>query len=128
MAHVERPLSPHLQIYKPQISSLLSILHRATGIALGVGTLILAWWLIALASGPDAYRAMTKVVGSLPGRILLLGFTWALFYHLCNGIRHLFWDAGRGFELPTMARSGWAVVVGSALLTVLTWVLAYLWR
>lgn len=128
MAHVERPLSPHLQIYKPQISSVLSILHRATGIALGVGTLILAWWLIALASGPDAYRVMTKIVGSLPGRILLLGFTWALFYHLCNGIRHLFWDAGRGFELPTMARSGWAVVVGSATLTVLAWVLAYLWR
>ena len=124
MAKSERPLSPHLQVYRPMYTTVLSIAHRATGIALGVGTLILAWWLIALASGPDAYRAMTTVVGSLPGRVVLLGFTWALFYHLCNGIRHLWWDTGRGYGLDEVTRSGQAAAVASVVLTLIVLIAA----
>jgi succinate dehydrogenase / fumarate reductase cytochrome b subunit len=128
MANVERPLSPHLQIYRPQITSVLSILHRLTGVALGVGTLLFAWWLVAAAAGPEAYALAQGFLGSIVGRILLLGFTWALFYHLCNGIRHLAWDLGLGFDLATVSRSGWAVVIASAALTLLAFVLAYAWR
>ncbi|MCW5731171.1 MAG: succinate dehydrogenase, cytochrome b556 subunit [Alphaproteobacteria bacterium] len=128
MAHIERPISPHLQIYKPQISSVLSILHRITGAALGFGLLLFAWWLIAAASGPEAYACASGFIGSVLGRLILFGFTWALFYHFCNGIRHLFWDMGKGFELPVMHRTGWAVVAGSAALTILVWVLAYALR
>lgn len=125
MAQIERPLSPHLQIYKPQISSVLSILHRITGTALGIGLLLLCWWLIALAAGPDAYKTVSKFIGSLFGRFIMLGFTWALFYHLLNGVRHLGWDLGYGFALPTMEKTGWAVVIGSVLLTIAAWVAAY---
>ncbi|MEQ8346646.1 MAG: succinate dehydrogenase, cytochrome b556 subunit [Sneathiellaceae bacterium] len=127
MAQVERPLSPHLQIYKPQISSVMSILHRLTGLALGVGTLLLTWWLIALAAGPDSFNVVQDFIGSVVGIIILIGFSWALFYHLCNGIRHLFWDIGRGFELSNVNASGWAVVIASAVLTVLAWILALSW-
>lgn len=125
MAHANRPLSPHLQIYRPQITSVLSILHRMTGVALTVGTLVLAYWLVAAGSGPDAFATAQAVIGSFIGQILLFGWTWALFYHLCNGIRHLVWDAGYGFELDTMTKTGWAVVGASAGLTVLAWILAY---
>jgi succinate dehydrogenase / fumarate reductase, cytochrome b subunit len=128
MAHVERPLSPHLQVYRPQISSTLSILHRITGVGLGLGAAFLACWLIALASGPDAYYAVQDFAGSILGRLLLLGFTWAFFYHLANGIRHLGWDLGYGFELKTADATGWAVVAASGVLTILAWVLAYAWR
>lgn len=103
MASENRPLSPHLQVYKPQITSVLSILHRTTGVGLGIGTLLLAWWLIAAAAGPDAFETAQAFIGSVIGRILLFGFTIALFYHLANGIRHLVWDAGYGFELSTVA-------------------------
>ena len=116
-----RPLSPHLQIYRPQISSVLSILHRATGIALGVGMLVLCWWILAAADGSDAYDCFHKFATSLVGQIMLIGWTWALFYHLCNGIRHLFWDTGRGYSLPAMTRSGWAVVIVSLWMTVSVW-------
>ena len=125
MAGVQRPLSPHLQVYRPQISSVMSITHRATGAALGVGTLLLAYWLIAAATGPEAFDQARGLLASIPGRIVLLGFSWALFYHLCNGIRHLFWDAGYGFEIPSMHRSGWAVIVVSAALTVGAWLAGY---
>lgn len=125
MANIERPLSPHLQIYKPQITMVTSITHRITGIALGVGTLLLAWWLIAAATGPEAYATVSAFLGSWFGRLVMFGFTWALFYHLCNGIRHLFWDAGKGFELPTMRKTGVAAIVASVVLTLLTWVIAY---
>lgn len=117
----DRPLSPHLQIYRPQLTSVLSISHRMTGIALAVGTLLLVYWLAAAAAGPDAYAMAQSVVGSAIGIILLFGWTYALFYHLCNGIRHLFWDAGYGFDLPTVYRSGWAVVGCSVGLTLLVW-------
>jgi succinate dehydrogenase cytochrome b subunit len=125
MANIERPLSPHLQIYKPQITMVTSITHRITGVALGVGTLLLAWWLIAAATGPEAYETVSAFLTSWFGRLVMFGFTWAIFYHLCNGIRHLFWDAGKGFELPTMRKTGMAAIVASVVLTLLTWIVAY---
>jgi len=117
----QRPLSPHLQIYRPQITSVLSISHRATGVALSVGTLLLVWWLVALASGPASFATAQGFVGSWLGRLLLLGWTFSLFFHLANGIRHLFWDGGYGFDLKTTYASGWAVVIASVILTLLAW-------
>jgi succinate dehydrogenase / fumarate reductase cytochrome b subunit len=128
MASQNRPLSPHLQVYKPQISSVLSILHRLAGIGLGLGAVLLAWWLIAAASGPEAFAAVQAFLGSILGRLLLFGFSVALFYHLSNGIRHLVWDAGYGFELPVMAKSGWAVVVATGVLTLVAWFAGYAMR
>lgn len=125
MAKIERPLSPHLQIYKPQITMVTSITHRATGIALGAGTLLLAWWLIAVASGPDAYATVSAFLSSWFGQLVLFGFTWSLFYHLCNGIRHLFWDIGWGLELRTSFYSGMAVLAGTVILTLITWIAGY---
>jgi succinate dehydrogenase / fumarate reductase cytochrome b subunit len=125
MATENRPLSPHLQVYRPQLTSVLSILHRATGIALAVGTLLLVWWLIAAATGPTAFDTVQSFIGSIFGRILLLAWTYALFYHLSNGIRHLVWDSGKGFELGTAYASGWLVVVASVVLTVISWVAGY---
>ena len=125
MATDNRPLSPHLQVYRPQLTSVLSILHRITGIALAIGTLILVWWLIAAAAGPTAFDIVQNFIGSLVGRLLLLGWSFALYYHLCNGIRHLFWDAGKGFELKTAYASGWLVVAAAALLTAISWVGGY---
>jgi succinate dehydrogenase / fumarate reductase cytochrome b subunit len=128
MAEIERPLSPHLQIYRWQITSVLSILHRLTGVALGLGALLLAWWLIATAMGPETFATVQGFLRSILGRVILLGFTFALFFHLCNGIRHLAWDLGLGLDIPTVTRSGWAAVVTSVALTVLAWVLGYEWR
>ena len=121
-----RPLSPHLQVYKPQLTSILSILHRMTGVALAGGTLLLVWWLIAAATGPVAFNTVQMVIGSWIGRLCLFGWSFALFYHLCNGIRHLFWDMGKGFELPTVVTSGWAVVIISFALTGIAWVWGYM--
>ncbi len=121
IAAVPRPLSPHLQVYRPQLTSVLSITHRATGVALSVGTLLLVWWLISAATGPEQFAVAQSVLGSWLGLLLLLGWTWSLFYHLCNGIRHLFWDAGYGFELRTTYVSGWLVMLATLVLTALTW-------
>lgn len=120
-----RPLSPHLQVYRPQLTSVLSILHRMTGVALAVGTLLLVWWLIAAASGAEAFSTVQGVIGSWIGRLLLFGWSFALFYHLANGIRHLFWDAGRGFDLPIVHATGWIVVGVSVVLTMAAWVWGY---
>ena len=122
-----RPLSPHLQIYKWQLTMTLSILHRATGVALAVGTLLVLALLVALATGPDAYESVRGFCGSPFGLILLAGWSWALCFHLFNGIRHLLWDAGWGFEIPRAYATGWSVVVLSLVLTALIWacVLAY---
>jgi len=128
MANVERPLSPHLQIYRWPITMVLSILHRITGIGLGLGTLLLAWWLAAAAAGPDYYTTAQAVLGSWLGRLILFGFTWSLFLHLCNGIRHLFWDMGYGYEVKLANRTGWATLVASLVLTLLAWILAYAWN
>jgi succinate dehydrogenase / fumarate reductase cytochrome b subunit len=119
-----RPISPHLQIYKPQITSALSILHRITGGALVVGTLVLVYWLGAIAAGPEAYAHAKALLGSFIGKVALFGWTWALFYHLANGIRHLVWDAGYGFELPTVYLTGKITVAASFILTILIWLIA----
>jgi succinate dehydrogenase / fumarate reductase cytochrome b subunit len=117
MPPAARPLSPHLQIYKPQLTSTLSISHRATGIALAIGTLALVWWALAAAIGPEAYGQAQAFLGSWLGILLLIGWTFSLFFHLCNGIRHLIWDTGRGLDLPSTYASGWTVIVGSVVLT-----------
>lgn len=126
MSAKQRPLSPFMlgPYYKPQITSVLSIIHRATGAGLVVGTLLLVYWLASAAVGPKAYASALTVLGSMLGQLFLFLWTWALFYHLANGIRHLFWDAGYGFELETTTRSGWAVVWSSILLTILCWLIA----
>jgi len=118
-----RPLSPHLQIYRPQITSVLSISHRATGIVLSLGSVFLVLWLLAAAAGPEFYDIAQACAGSWVGYVFLFGFSFCLFYHLLNGIRHLFWDAGHGFEIATATRTGWAVVLGSVLLTAIAWLL-----
>lgn len=125
MSTQERPLSPHLQVYRWQWTMAYSILHRATGVALAAGTLLLVWWLIALSTGPEAFDTVQAVMGSIIGRLALLGWTFALFYHLANGIRHLFWDAGMGFELETAAKTGHLVPVVAVVLTALTWAIGY---
>ncbi|WP_233843082.1 succinate dehydrogenase, cytochrome b556 subunit [Dyella sp. 2HG41-7] len=116
-----RPLSPHLQIYKWQVQMVTSILHRATGIALAVGTLIVLWGLVALASGEDAFNQFKICMGSPLGMILMIGWTWAFFFHLCNGIRHLVQDAGAGYGIAQFVRSSWASIIVSILLTLIVW-------
>ena len=125
MSQAQRPLSPHLQIYQWQLTSVLSITHRATGLALAAGTVLLLWWLLAAATSADAFAVAQAFWYSWIGRLLLFGWTWSLFFHLCNGIRHLFWDAGWGFELKTVYLSGWIVVSSSLLLTIIAWVAGY---
>ena len=106
MAVRERPLSPHLRVYRFAYTMALSILHRATGIALSAGLLVLAWWLVAAAAGEEAYALVRSCLGSLPGKVVLVGASFAFFYHLCAGLRHLAWDLGYGFEKATARRSG----------------------
>ena len=120
-----RPLSPHIFIYRWRLPAILSILHRMTGAALTLGTLLLVYWLLAAAAGPPAFETAQGVIGSWLGRLLLFGWSWALFFHLANGVRHLFWDAGRGYALPTAYRSGWTVVALSLLLTLAAWTGGY---
>lgn len=124
MSVSNRPLSPHLQVYRLPLTAITSILHRATGVALGVGTLLLVWWLMAAASGGAYFEFVQGIMGSWIGLLILFGFSFALFFHLCNGIRHLFWDAGYGFEIATADMATKAVIAGSAVLTVLAWILA----
>ena len=118
MSTHNRPVSPHIQIYRPQITSVLSILHRITGIVLAVGSIALALWLSFLAYDPYLFLALTGYLINFVGATFLLVWIFALIYHLCNGVRHLFWDAGIGFELPALYRSGWLVVASSLVLTV----------
>ncbi len=125
MASPERPLSPHLQVYKPQLTSVLSILHRVTGVALTAGTLLLTWWLVSAAYGPDAFATAQGFVGSLIGQLILWGFTFALFYHLGNGVRHLAWDFGWGFELSQLRTSGIIMVAFAVGATLVTLIAAY---
>jgi succinate dehydrogenase / fumarate reductase cytochrome b subunit len=123
---VQRPLSPHLQVYRPQITTVLSILHRITGIGLAGGTLLLVCWLVSAASGDAAYADISGFLRSIVGILLLFAWTVALWYHFCNGIRHLAWDMGKGFELPDVHATGRAVLVATGVLTVLTWIAAAL--
>lgn len=121
----DRPLSPHLQVYRPQMTSVLSILHRLTGVALTLGTLLLTWWLVAAAYGPDQFDTVQAAVGSWLGQLILWGFTFAVFYHLGNGVRHLAWDFGWGFELGQLRTTGLAMVAFAVAATLVTLIAAY---
>jgi len=125
MAITKRPTSPHLQIYKWGGHMVLSILHRASGVALGAGTLLLAWWLITLAAGPDQYAQFQICLHSIIGKIILFTFTLALMFHLCNGIRHLFWDKGLGLDIETTQRTNVLVLLGMVAFTLLSWAVGY---
>ena len=120
----ERPISPHLQVYKPQITSVLSIFHRITGVALTFGLILLVAWIFSLSLGEEYFEYFVMFIKSWFGLLILFGFTFALNYHLCNGIRHLFWDAGYGYEIEIVHKSGLAVLVVSFVLTILIWYLA----
>lgn len=124
MVRDDRPLSPDIQIYRPQLTSVLSITHRLTGIALSIGSPLLVFWLIAAAAGPSAYAPLHSFLASWLGLLVLLGWTFSFFFHLCNGIRHLFWDAGYGFDLQAIYASGWVVVALSIGLTLSAWVIS----
>jgi succinate dehydrogenase / fumarate reductase cytochrome b subunit len=121
----DRPLSPHIQVYRPQITSVLSILHRITGVALTAGTLLLTYWLVAAAYGPEQFADAQALMGSWIGQLVLWGFTFAVFYHLANGVRHLAWDFGWGFELPQLRATGMAVLAFAAGATLVTLIVAY---
>jgi succinate dehydrogenase / fumarate reductase cytochrome b subunit len=125
---VRRPISPFMipSDYKLQMSSGSSILHRITGVALGAGTLLFTAWLVCAAAGDGAFSVIQAILGSWFGLLILFGFTLALFYHFCNGIRHLAWDAGKGFELPAMHRNGKLVFAFAIILTLAFWVIAFL--
>jgi len=116
-----RPLSPHLGIYRWQLTMTLSILHRATGMALAVGTLLVIAALLALAAGPEPFAKMAAFCASPFGLFLLFGWSWSLCFHLCNGIRHLAWDSGWGFAIPRAYATGWTVVIASVLMTIAIW-------
>jgi succinate dehydrogenase / fumarate reductase, cytochrome b subunit len=124
---MERPLSPFMfpTWYRFQITSVLSILHRLTGIALAIGSILLAWWLVAVAAGGEVFAATHTFIASPVGVMLLFGWSVAFFYHLCSGIRHLAWDAGYGFDISTAYRSGYAVLAATTVLTMLAWL--YVW-
>ncbi|SFI75731.1 succinate dehydrogenase subunit C [Phyllobacterium sp. CL33Tsu] len=123
--HANRPLSPHLQIYKPIPTMVMSIVHRVTGAALYVGTLLVAWWLIAAAIGEDYFNFVNAIYGSWLGLLVLLGYTWALLHHMIGGIRHLIWDTGRGLEKETTTKMAWASLILSVTLTILVWIAAF---
>ena len=125
MAIRERPLSPHLQVYRWQITMVMSILHRATGVGLGFGAFALAWWLLAVAEGGESYRSAAEWLASPLGLIALAGFSLALVYHLLNGLRHLLWDIGWGFDIPDVYRSGYAVAILTVVLTAAMWFVAW---
>jgi len=125
MASRNRPLSPHIQVYKPQLTSVLSITHRMTGVALAFGAFLLANWVISATYGPEAFAMAQGLLASWFGRLVLFGMTLSLFFHLGNGIRHLAWDIGKGFELPQVRRSGILVLAFTVIMTLITWVMAY---
>lgn len=121
-----RPISPHLQIYRPMLSMMMSIVHRITGAALYFGMALVAWWLLAAASGPNAYATFEWAAGNIVGQIILFGFTWALLHHMLGGIRHLIWDLIYGFEPAEREMLVLAGLIGSIALTIIVWVIGYL--
>ena len=121
-----RPLSPHLQVYRWQMTSVLSILHRGTGLFLVLGSVMIAFWVVALALGHNIFASYQALLGSLLGKVLLAGWSFSLFYHWANGIRHLLWDAGWGYEIERVYMTGWIVVLVSVVLTGLLWLLPVL--
>jgi succinate dehydrogenase / fumarate reductase, cytochrome b subunit len=130
MSEVEqrRPLSPHLQVYRPMLTMMMSIVHRITGAALYAGALLLAYYLIAAADGPASFATAAGIFGSITGQIVLFGFTWALLHHLLGGIRHAIWDAGYGMDHPVREYLAQATAIGGIALTVIVWAVAYMMR
>jgi succinate dehydrogenase / fumarate reductase cytochrome b subunit len=124
----ERPLSPHLTVYRPTITMTMSIVHRITGAALYFGTLLVAWWLIAAATSERYFEFVSWLYGSWIGRLVLFGYTWALLHHMAGGIRHLVWDTGTGLEKHTASKIAGATLVCSIVLTVLVWIAGYMAR
>lgn len=124
MSTDNRPLSPHLQVYRLPFTALTSISHRISGVLLSGGALVLVYWVIAAAAGPEAYATAQSILGSIPVQALIFLWTFVLFYHLCNGIRHLVWDVGYGFDLQTAQRSGVAAIGAAGLLTLIAWLIA----
>ena len=124
MSTDNRPLSPHLQVYRLPFTALTSISHRISGVLLSGGALVLVYWVVAAAAGPQAYATASSILSSLPVQVLIFLWTFVLFYHLCNGIRHLVWDVGQGFDLKTAQRSGQIAIGGAAALTLIAWLIA----
>lgn len=124
----EKPLSPHIQIYRWEVTMLISILHRASGIAMVIGAGFVVWMLLALAMGPAAYECFHKFITSPLGTLMLLGWTVAIFLHMANGVRHLFFDVGHGYAIPTARRSSYAVMIFTALMTLVVWCVACPWQ
>lgn len=123
-----RPLSPHLGIYRPMLTMMMSIAHRITGVALYVGTLLIAWYLVAAAAGEASFAQAYGVLGSIPGQIVLFGFTWALFHHFFGGIRHAVWDTGSGMDPSTRELLAAGTLAGGLIVAVLVWIAAYTLR
>ena len=123
MSKSDRPLSPHLSIYRWPITMTLSILHRATGVAMSLGFVVLVVWLFDAASGEESYAIFVEAMGSTIGGLMLIGWSFAFFFHLSNGVRHLFWDTGRGFEMQQANASAWFVLVAATVLTAVFWML-----
>ena len=122
-ARIERPLSPHLQTYRVTLTMAMSIIHRATGIAMYFGTLLVAWWLVAAATGQAYFDWVNWIMGSIIGRLILLGYTWALLHHMLGGFRHFVWDLGYGFDKSFSTKMAKATLVGSLCLTALVWII-----
>ena len=122
-----RPLSPHLQIYKWQLTSIMSIGHRASGIALSLGSFLIVIWLVTLATGPEYFSHVNKVISHWFGQLVLFGFSVVLFYHMLNGVRHLSWDLGYGFDLNTVYKTGYSVLITAIILTTITWLSVWLY-
>ncbi len=125
MNSANRPVSPHIQIYRPQLTSVMSILHRISGVMLAIGAILFAFWISSLAYYPHVALAIFDFLASIPGRLFLFAWTLTLFYHLCNGIRHLFWDVGKGFEMKQVYQSGWITVAATLILTCAVWIVGY---
>ena len=121
---INRPLSPHMTIYRPQVTSMFSILHRATGVGMAVSAFLIVWWFLAAASSPEYFAIADGFLTSWFGRLILILSVWGLWYHFCNGIRHLMWDMGYGFEIESVTRSAWTILALSVVLTVITLIIA----
>ncbi len=121
----QRPLSPHLQIYRPMLTMMMSIAHRISGVGNAIGFFLLTWWLVAISSGPEAYATVNDFFDSIFGRFLLFVFSWGLIHHMLGGIRHLIWDTGRGLDKTSIEIFAWGTIIGSTVLTVLLWLAGY---
>lgn len=120
-----RPLSPHLQIYRPMLTMMMSIAHRLSGASLAIGFLLLTWWLVAASTGPAAYATVNHFFASMAGRLLLFLFSWALIHHMLGGIRHLIWDTGRGLDKTSIEIFAWLTIIGSIVFTIIVWIAGY---